>query len=75
VLPLQHPVGHDVASHTHWPVAVLHSCVGAHTEHAAPAAPHTPFVCEAYGTQVSPWQHPFGHELASQTQCPVALHA
>ena len=25
VVPLQQPLGHEVASHTHWPVLLLHS--------------------------------------------------
>jgi len=37
--PLQQPFGHDVASHTHWPVA-LHSVPDGHGAHAAPALPH-----------------------------------
>jgi hypothetical protein len=42
-LPLQQPSGHDVASHTHCPFVLLHSWVGRHAAHVAPAAPHEPF--------------------------------
>jgi hypothetical protein len=124
LLPLQQPFGHEVASQTHCPLVVLHSCPDEHAAHAAPPAPHeefdslasashveplqqplhdvvphehTPleqvsppphdahaapavpqeeFVCEAYGTHVFPLQQPFGHEVASQTHCPVpVLHS
>ena len=37
--PLQQPFGHEVASHTHWPVE-LHSVPDGHAAHAAPALPH-----------------------------------
>jgi hypothetical protein len=69
-LPLQHPFAHDVASHTHAPVVVLHSWPVVHTPQAAPAEPHVVFDSDAYGTHVLPLQHPFGHEVASQTHCP-----
>jgi hypothetical protein len=47
VLPLQHPVAHEVASHTHVPVVVLHSWPDGHAPHAAPAAPHDALDCDA----------------------------
>ncbi len=43
VLPLQQPVGHEVASQTHWPAlapVLLHSCPEAHGPQAAPPVPH-----------------------------------
>jgi hypothetical protein len=40
VLPLQQPLGHEVASHTQTPVVVLHSWPWSQGEHAAPAVPH-----------------------------------
>jgi hypothetical protein len=47
-----------------------------HALHAAPAVPHWPADCEAYGTHVPPLQQPVGHEVASQTHCPVVwLHS
>jgi hypothetical protein len=46
VLPLQHPFGHEFASHTHAPVDVLHSCPVAHAAHAAPPAPQEAFDSE-----------------------------
>jgi hypothetical protein len=39
VVPSQQPIGHDVASHTHEPLA-LHSWPCAHAAHMLPAAPH-----------------------------------
>ncbi len=47
----------------------------AHAAQAAPPAPHSAADCDAYGTQVPPLQHPFGHDVASQTQLPAALHS
>jgi hypothetical protein len=47
VLPLQHPVGHDVGSHTHWPVFLLHSCPVPHALHAIPPMPQETFDSEA----------------------------
>lgn len=35
--PLQQPLGHEVASQTHWPL-LLHSCPDEHAPHAAPPA-------------------------------------
>ena len=40
-LPLQQPLGHDVASQTHCPF--LHSCPAPHPPQVAPAVPHEPF--------------------------------
>jgi hypothetical protein len=41
VLPLQQPAGHEAASHTHWPVALLHSCPGVvQLVQVAPPVPH-----------------------------------
>jgi hypothetical protein len=64
---VQHPPGHDVASHAHVPLVVEHSWPVAQAAHADPAAPHWAAACEAYGTH---WpvsaQHPSGHELGPQ---------
>lgn len=41
-LPLQQPLGHEVASQTHWPAlapVLLHSCPEAHGPQAAPPVP------------------------------------
>jgi hypothetical protein len=120
-VPLQQPLGHELASQTHWPVLVLHSSLAPHATHVAPPAPHEAFDslesashveplqqpaqapppqvhipleqapplahavhaapavphwlddCDAYATHVPPLQHPLGHEVVSQTHCPVAL--
>ena len=74
VFPLQQPFGHDFASHTQRPVLALHSCPDGHAAHTAPPVPHEPFVSDAYGRQVLPLQHPFGHDVASQMHCPPLLH-
>jgi hypothetical protein len=41
-LALQHPFGHEAASHTHWPCA-LHCCCAPHAAHMPPLAPHAVF--------------------------------
>ena len=46
VEPLQQPAGHEVASQTHWPVVVLHSCPVPQAPHAAPPTPQVPLVSE-----------------------------
>jgi hypothetical protein len=70
--PLQQPAAHVLASQTHAPCVVSHS-PPAHAAQAAPPAPHTDAVCEAYGTHALPLQHPCGHDVASQTHWPVAV--
>jgi hypothetical protein len=68
VLPLQQPLGHDVASHTHWPL--LHSWPAAHAEHVAPAKPHEPFDSPESGSHVVPLQHP-AHAPPPQVHAPL----
>jgi hypothetical protein len=75
VLPLQQPAGHELASQTHWPLVLLHSCPAAHAPHDAPPTPHAALVSEPYGTQVLPLQQPLGHEVASQMHWPAPLHS
>jgi hypothetical protein len=76
VLPLQQPFGHDVASHTHWPVLLPHSWPELHAAQLAPPVPHEPFDSDAYGTHVLPLQQPFGQDVASHTQRPaLVLHS
>jgi hypothetical protein len=72
---LQHPAGHEFASHAQADALLVHSCPVAHEPHAAPPAPHDVPACAEYETHVLPSQQPFGHELALQTHCPLALHA
>ncbi len=72
MLPLQQPPGHDVASHTHWPLP-LHSWPVAHAAQVAPPVPHDALDSEPYGSQVPvlpPLQQPLGHDVASHTQTP-----
>ena len=63
-------MGHDVASHAHCPVVVLHSCPVAHTLHATPPAPQDPFVSPERGSQVVPLQQPV-HDVPPQVHAPV----
>ena len=46
-LPLQQPLGHEVASQTHCPVLALHSCPAEQALQVAPPVPHEPLVSEA----------------------------
>jgi hypothetical protein len=77
LFPAQHPLGHDVASHTQAPLTQL-SPELPQARHTAPPRPH----CVAVGgaMQLFPEQQPLGHDVASQTQIPLthrcpALHA
>ena len=73
MLPLQQPLGHDAASHTHAPAA-LHAWPVVHAPQLAPPVPHEPFDCEPYASHTPPdVQHPMGHELASHWQTPVVM--
>ncbi len=56
MLPLQHPLGQELASHTHCPP--LHSWPVAHALQLAPPLPHEPFDSPVSGSQVDPLQHP-----------------
>lgn len=83
---LQHPVGHDVASHRHAPPTQrCPAAQGAPVPHAhAPptqpsalvasqaeqAAPAAPQAEALRGTQVSPLQQASGHDVALHTQAP-----
>jgi hypothetical protein len=68
----QHPLGHEAAVQPHFPVDVLHASPAGHAAQTAPAAPQLAFVSLAYGTQVFPLQHPFGHDVASHAHVWVA---
>ncbi len=71
VLPLQQPVGHDVASHTHWPLP-LHSWPDAQAPHATPPVPHDPLDSPANSSHVpDAVQHP-GHDVPAQEHAPLA---
>jgi hypothetical protein len=73
VLPWQHPFGHDVASHTHWPLPLSQSSPAAHALQATPPLPHDAVDSAAYVSHVSPLQQPFGHEVASQVHVPLVV--
>jgi len=69
----QHPPGHEVASHAHWPVA-LHSLPDAHAAHALPPVPHDTLPCAEYRWQ-SPAavQQPSGHEVGLHPHVPAVV--
>ena len=74
--PLQQPLGHEIESQRHAPRLLLHSSPVAQAEQAAPAVPQEMLVSELYGSHVPfgpPLQQPLGHEVASQTHCPVLV--
>jgi hypothetical protein len=74
VPPLQHPVGHEVASHTHAPVVVSHSCPDEHAAHIAPLVPQALLDCDPRTTHAPPAvQQPPEHVLALHTQWPVLV--
>ena len=56
--PLQQPAGHEVASQTHCPLALLHSSPEPHGWHVAPPAPHDPFDSLASTSHELPLQQP-----------------
>ncbi len=72
---LQQPPGQELALHVQPAAPWLHAWPDAHPLHAAPPPPHTALLWEAYGTHVLPLQQPAGHEVASQTHRPLALHS
>jgi len=83
VVPLQQPNGQELASQTHCPMVLSpgvlsHSRPAVHVPYAAPPVPHDVLDSDAYRTHVPvgpPLQQPFGHEVESQTHCPVPLHS
>jgi hypothetical protein len=82
VLPLQQPLGHEVALQTHWPMP-LHCWPAAQATHAVPPLPHEVFDSAENGSQVDPLQQPaqelvppHEHEPALQVSPePQAAHA
>lgn len=69
--PLQQPMGHELALHTHWPVAVSHSWPAAHATQTAPPAPHAAVDSMPAGKHAPPAvQQPLGHELGLHTHWP-----
>lgn len=68
---VQQPLGHDVASQTHWPDVTLHSWPCAHPTQAAPPAPHDMFVSFERLSQVpADVQQPV-HDVPPQEQTPL----
>jgi hypothetical protein len=72
VLPLQQPIGHEVASQTHCPVG-LHSWPFPQATQAAPALPHEVFDSPENGSHVVPLQQP-AHEAVLPHEHWPALH-
>jgi hypothetical protein len=81
-LPLQQPLGHEVASQTHCPVALLHSWPDGHAEHVAPLEPQEVLDSPESGWHAPPLQQP-AHAPPPQLHTPLeqvspvphALHA
>ena len=76
VPPLQHPLGQEVASHTHAPVDRSHSCPEPHPMHVTPPVPHAAVDCDPYGTHrpaVPPLQQPSGQLFWSHEQVPAVV--
>ena len=71
MLPLQQPVGHPDALHTHWPVVVSQACPALHAAQALPPAPHWPVVSSASGTHVDPLRQPEHAVLESGAPSPL----
>jgi hypothetical protein len=70
-LEVQHPLGHEVASHWQAPVLVLHSWPEGHTEHVAPLLPHDPVDSLVSASQAPPPpQHP-AHAPPPQVHAPL----
>jgi hypothetical protein len=74
-LPAQQPLGHEAASQTQRPVDVSHSWPAPQDAQLAPAVPQDALDSDAHGTQVLPRQQPLGHDVASQTHCPLPLQS
>lgn len=68
MLPLQQPLGHEAASHTHCPLP-LHAWPAAHAAHAAPALPHEELDSLPSDSHEPPLQQP-GHEVPPHEQAP-----
>ncbi len=68
-LAVQQPLGHELASQTQAPVAVLHSWPIAHALQLAPLAPHEPLLSPDSGSHVEPEQQP-AHELPPHVHMP-----
>jgi hypothetical protein len=79
---LQQPLGHELASQTHCPVVLSHSCPVGHAAQIAPPAPHDPVDSLDSCSHVLPLQQP-AHAPPPQVQAPFehvspvphALHA
>ena len=80
--PLQQPPGHDVASQTHWPLLLSHSCPEPHALQVAPPAPHAELDSPESDVHVPELQQP-AHAAPPQEHVPPehesplphALHA
>lgn len=68
--PLQHPLGQEVASQTHCPVAVLHSWPVGHAAHVAPFDPQDWFDSPDSGSHVPPPLQQPAHKPPPQLHIP-----
>jgi hypothetical protein len=71
---VQQPFEQEVASQTHWPVALSHSCPAPQPPHVAPPVPHDRLFWEAHASHTpAAVQQPMGHDVESHWHWPVAL--
>jgi len=70
VVPLQHPPGHEVASHTHCPELLLHSSPEPQASHAPPPAPHERLDSLDSASHVDPLQQP-AHDPPPHAHAPL----
>jgi hypothetical protein len=74
--PVQHPFGHEAASHTHCPVVLLHSSPVLQPPQEAPLEPQEPLFSLDRASHALPLQQPAHvpppQEQAPLTQAPLA---
>jgi hypothetical protein len=75
VLPLQQPLGHELALHSQSP-GETHAWFAPHAAQAAPPVPHEGVDCEekvSHAPIAPPLQQPPGHVWASQEHVPFVV--
>ncbi len=74
MLPLQQPFGHEVASHTHVPLAALHSWPTPHAAQVEAPRPHAVFDSAVeHVPDTPPAQQPVAQVWASHEQLPLVV--
>jgi len=74
VLPLQQPFGQELASHTHVPLAALHSWPAPHATQVEAPKPQAEFDSEVeHVPDTPPAQHPVAQVWASHEQLPLVV--